>query len=44
MAVAKDVRPDLDGLAGNPFDRKPSRVHGRIDVLDINPATGQVAD
>jgi hypothetical protein len=44
MAVAEYVGPDLDGLARDPFDRKPSAIDARIDILNAKPVAQVVAD
>ena len=44
MAVAEDVGPDLDRLAGNALDRKAPAIDGRVDILDDEPFGGEPAD
>jgi hypothetical protein len=44
VSISEDISPDLDRLAGNPFDRIPASFHQRIDVLDPDALTGEVAD
>ena len=41
MAVPKDVDPDVDGLAGDPFDRKPPAIDRRVDILDSDTTPGR---
>src|SRR5947209_2852267 len=44
MPVAKNVRPDLEGLAHDPFHRISPCIDNRIDVLDQDtaiPAAGK---
>jgi hypothetical protein len=38
MAVAKDIGPDLDRFARNPFDRKAAAVDAGINILNQKPA------
>ena len=35
VAVAEDIRPNLDRFAGDPFDRKPPGFDSRINILDV---------
>ena len=44
MAITEDVHPYLDRLPRDTLDRKTARVHGRIDVFDVDPLAGQAAD
>ena len=44
MAVPENVCPHLYRLAGNSLDRKPAGIDERIDVFDVDAATGKVAD
>ena len=43
MAFAKDIRPDLDGFAGNAFNRIAATIDAGIDVLDAESGAGRVS-
>src|SRR6185437_1211359 len=34
VTFAKNIRPDINGFAGDAFDRVPTTVDTRVDVLD----------
>src|SRR5205085_4559133 len=40
----ENIGPDLDGLANDPFGRESAAVDKRVDVFDVDAATGKVAD
>ena len=44
VSVAEYVGPDVDGLAGNAFDRKTAPLDARIDVLNHVAAADGAAD
>ena len=42
MAVAEDVRLDLDHVADDPLDRVPAAIELRLDPLDHHPVAGEL--
>jgi hypothetical protein len=44
MSIAHDIGPDLHLLADHSLDRETACIDDRVNVLDINALTGEVAD
>jgi hypothetical protein len=44
MPVTDDIRPDIDWLTCDPFDRESPAVDAREDILDEVPFRGEPAD
>src|SRR5262245_3896587 len=44
MSIANDIGPDLHLLADHSLDRETACIDDRVNVLDVDALTGEVAD
>ena len=44
VAITEDIRPHIHRLADNAFDCKTACIDKRVDILDVNVASGNLVD